>query len=43
VRAARPSRTLSRINGFKVEGVYSDVAGTPFNPESPEITIVCGK
>jgi 2-polyprenyl-3-methyl-5-hydroxy-6-metoxy-1,4-benzoquinol methylase len=30
-------------NGFKVEGIYSDVAGTPFNPESPEIAIVGGK
>ena len=30
-------------NGFKVEGVYSDVAGTPFNPKSPEIAIVAVK
>ncbi|MFC1844409.1 methyltransferase domain-containing protein [Thermodesulfobacteriota bacterium] len=29
--------------GFKVEGIYSDVAGTAFNPESPEIAIVGGK
>ena len=29
--------------GFKVEGIYSDVAGTPFNSESPEIAIVGGK
>jgi cyclopropane fatty-acyl-phospholipid synthase-like methyltransferase len=30
-------------NGFKVEGFYSDVAGTTFNPESPEIAIVAKK
>jgi 2-polyprenyl-3-methyl-5-hydroxy-6-metoxy-1,4-benzoquinol methylase len=27
-------------NGFTVEEIYSDVAGTPFNPESPEMAIV---
>jgi hypothetical protein len=27
-------------NGFKVEEVYSDVAGKTFTPESPEIAIV---
>ncbi len=27
-------------NGFKVEGFYSDVAGTPFAPESLEIAVV---
>jgi len=26
--------------GFKVEETFSDVAGTPFNPESPEIAVV---
>ncbi len=30
-------------NGFKVEAVYSDVAGKTFNPESPEIAIVAKK
>jgi cyclopropane fatty-acyl-phospholipid synthase-like methyltransferase len=30
-------------NGFKVEEVYSDVAGKTFNPESPEIAIVAKK
>jgi cyclopropane fatty-acyl-phospholipid synthase-like methyltransferase len=30
-------------NCFKVEEVYSDVAGTTFNPESPEIAIVAKK
>ena len=29
--------------GFKVEGLYSDVAGKPFVPESPEIAIVARK
>ena len=27
-------------NGFKIEAVYSDVAGTVFNPESPEFAVV---
>ena len=30
-------------NGFKVEEIYSDVAGRPFNPESPEIAIIAVK
>jgi len=30
-------------NGFKVEEIYSDVAGKTFNPESPEIAIVAKK
>jgi SAM-dependent methyltransferase len=30
-------------NGFKVEGLYSDVAGKTYNPESPEIAIVAKK
>ncbi len=30
-------------NGFKVEGLYSDVAGKTFTPESPEIAIVAKK
>lgn len=30
-------------NDFKVEGIYSDVAGTPFNSESPEIAVVGSK
>ncbi len=30
-------------NGFKVEEVYSDVAGKTFTPESPEIAIVAKK
>jgi 2-polyprenyl-3-methyl-5-hydroxy-6-metoxy-1,4-benzoquinol methylase len=30
-------------NGFKVEEVYSDVAGKTFDPESPEIAIVARK
>lgn len=30
-------------NGFEVEGFYSDVAGTPFSPESLEIAIVAKK
>ena len=30
-------------NGFKVEGMYSDVAGTTFNHESVEIAIVANK
>ena len=30
-------------NGFTAEGIYADVAGTPFNPESPELTIVAVK
>jgi cyclopropane fatty-acyl-phospholipid synthase-like methyltransferase len=30
-------------NGFKVEELYSDVAGKPFTPESPEIAIVAKK
>jgi len=30
-------------NGFKVEETFSDVAGTPFNPESPELAIVAKK
>jgi len=28
------------VNGFEVDGIYSDVAGTSFDPESQEITIV---
>jgi 2-polyprenyl-3-methyl-5-hydroxy-6-metoxy-1,4-benzoquinol methylase len=31
------------VNGFQVEEFYSDVAGTTFNPESPEIAIVAKK
>ena len=30
-------------SGFKVEGIFSDVAGTSFNPESPEIAIAAKK
>ncbi|MBT4484137.1 MAG: class I SAM-dependent methyltransferase [Candidatus Latescibacteria bacterium] len=30
-------------NGFKIEGIYSDVAGKTFTPESPEIAIVAKK
>jgi 2-polyprenyl-3-methyl-5-hydroxy-6-metoxy-1,4-benzoquinol methylase len=30
-------------NGFKVEEIFSDVAGTYFDPESPEIAIVAKK
>lgn len=30
-------------NGFQVEEVYSDVAGKPFDPESPEIAVVAKK
>ncbi len=30
-------------NGFKVEEVYSDIAGKAFNPESPEIAVVAKK
>ena len=30
-------------NGFKVEEIYSDVAGKTFTPESPEIAIVAKK
>jgi len=30
-------------NGFKIEGLYSDVAGTPFHSESPEIAISARK
>ncbi len=30
-------------HGFTVEEIYSDVAGAPFNPESPEIAIVAKK
>ena len=30
-------------NGFKVEEIFSDVAGTSFDPESPEIAIVAKK
>lgn len=30
-------------NGFEVEEFYSDVAGSPFSPESPDIAIVAGK
>lgn len=30
-------------NGFKVEELYSDVAGKTFTPESPEIAIVAKK
>jgi len=30
-------------NGFKVEEVYSDVAGKTFTPESPEIAVVARK
>jgi SAM-dependent methyltransferase len=30
-------------NGFKVEKLYSDVAGKTYNPESPEIAIVAKK
>ena len=30
-------------NDFKVEGIYSDVAGTPFNSESSEIAVVGSK
>jgi 2-polyprenyl-3-methyl-5-hydroxy-6-metoxy-1,4-benzoquinol methylase len=30
-------------NGFKVEEVYSDVAGKSFDPESPEIAVVARK
>jgi 2-polyprenyl-3-methyl-5-hydroxy-6-metoxy-1,4-benzoquinol methylase len=30
-------------NGFKIENVYSDVAGTDYNPNSPEIAIVASK
>ena len=30
-------------NGFKIEGYYSDVAGTTFNPESTEMAIVAQK
>jgi len=29
--------------GFKVEGIYSDVAGKPFETESPDIAIVARK
>jgi cyclopropane fatty-acyl-phospholipid synthase-like methyltransferase len=30
-------------NGFRIEGYYSDVAGTAFNPESTEFAIVAKK
>jgi 2-polyprenyl-3-methyl-5-hydroxy-6-metoxy-1,4-benzoquinol methylase len=30
-------------NGFRVEEIYSDVAGTPFSPDSTEIAIVAKK
>ncbi len=30
-------------NGFKIEEIYSDVAGKTFDPESPEIAIVAKK
>lgn len=30
-------------SGFRVDGIYSDVAGTSFNPESSEITIVASR
>jgi cyclopropane fatty-acyl-phospholipid synthase-like methyltransferase len=30
-------------NGFRIEGYYSDVAGTAFNPESAEFAIVAKK
>ena len=30
-------------NGFKIIAYYSDVAGTPFNPESTEIAIIAKK
>ncbi len=30
-------------NGFKVEGFYSDVAGTTFDPESTEFALVARK
>ena len=30
-------------NGFRIEGYYSDVAGTTFNPESAEFAIVAKK
>jgi len=30
-------------NGFEIEEVYSNVAGAPFTPESPEIAIVARK
>ncbi len=29
--------------GFTVDGIYSDVAGTTFDPESPEMAIVAGR
>ncbi|MFC1585970.1 SAM-dependent methyltransferase [Fibrobacterota bacterium] len=30
-------------NGFKVEGLYSDVAGKPFSPDAPEMAVVAKK
>jgi cyclopropane fatty-acyl-phospholipid synthase-like methyltransferase len=30
-------------NGFKVAGIYSDVSGKAYDPQSPEIAIVAGK
>ena len=30
-------------SGFKAEELYSDVAGSPFNPESAEFAVVAGK
>jgi 2-polyprenyl-3-methyl-5-hydroxy-6-metoxy-1,4-benzoquinol methylase len=31
------------VNGFKIENVYSDVAGTDYDPNSPEIAIIAKK
>ncbi|MDH3349118.1 MAG: class I SAM-dependent methyltransferase [Desulfobulbaceae bacterium] len=36
-------RTEFMSNGFEVEGIYSDVAGTVFDPKSPEMAIVARK
>ena len=30
-------------NGFKIEGIYSDVAGKTFSPKSAEIAIIAKK
>ncbi len=30
-------------SGFAIEGCYSDVAGTPFSPESKEFAVIAGK
>jgi 2-polyprenyl-3-methyl-5-hydroxy-6-metoxy-1,4-benzoquinol methylase len=32
-----------RDTGFSVEGLYSDVAGTPYDPKSNEFAIIAGK